>query len=427
MRKAWPFLALLCLLLTGCRVRMLPPGVPADTYLTPPATSEPEPVELPEQPEEPEQPEQTPEAPRSEKLPPAPQAQRPEPLEEAQRQEPAPEAPIDPNAQPTQPDPEAAQAQPAGTPVQAPAGAAVLEEEPSPGLRVTYDPNGGDGAPVSTTVQPGQPYGPQPAVTRAAHSFSGWWTEPEGGAQVLPETVVTAEQPHTLYAHWQKKAAATVTFDGNGGRVKAKDAERARAAGDALGELPTPLREGYTFLGWFSAPEGGEQALPETVCSGEDLTLYAQWQYDPFAFWTFTLQNRTQQVYLCQQAAIYFESAPGVTARVCPLITATGSQNVAENRDDPNVTDDWVLAKKPAVVLAQVAALPDSAARASLSARFPSQRIVLVTQEALSDGAAGLYARLALAQALYPDWYSDIDLSVVAQELGVANIPIDLS
>lgn len=42
--------------------------------------------------------------------------------------------------------------------------------------------------------------------------------------------------------------------------------------------LPTPTRDGYQFDGWFTDPEGGEQApdgtlMPEPV----DLTLYAHW------------------------------------------------------------------------------------------------------------------------------------------------------
>ena len=36
---------------------------------------------------------------------------------------------------------------------------------------------------------------------------------------------------------------------------------------------------------------------------------------------------------------------------------------------------------------------------------------------------AGLYARLALAKALYGDWYVDVDLETVASELGILQIP----
>ena len=60
-----------------------------------------------------------------------------------------------------------------------------------------------------------------------------------------------------------------------------------------------------------------------------------------------------------------------------------------------------------------------------MAARFPEQKIVVVTRQAVSgDEASMLYARLALAKELYSDWYTDVDLSVVANELGVSGTVI---
>ena len=191
-----------------------------------------------------------------------------------------------------------------------------------------------------------------------------------------------------------------------------------------------PLREGYDFNGWWTQIEGGEQILPETVFSGtDDQTVYAHWTYDPLAFWTFTLQNKTQQIYLCQQISIYFETeTDGVTQQYCDLITATGSFNIAENRDDPNITDDWVQAKKPQVVLKCADLSQAASIRASAQARFPEQQIILVSPSALwGDEATMLYAKLALAKQLYGDWYTDVDLAKATQELNVRSIPISFS
>lgn len=247
------------------------------------------------------------------------------------------------------------------------------EEAPASGVTATYDSNGGDNPPVSTVVTVGP--------------------------------------------------ASTVFFDGSGGRVKSRDASREVNEGDILGTLPTPLREGYRFDGWFTLPEGGERVSEETVYTGsEDWTLYAHWTYDPYEFWSFTLRNRTQQIFMCQQVSIYFETkADHVTAQSCSLITAIGAQNVAENREDVNVTDDWVLGKRPQVVVKEADSLENAAQlQAAVSARFPEQKVVLVTSGGLGGSAQGLYARLALAKALYGDWYTDVDLSVVAAELEVA-------
>ena len=66
---------------------------------------------------------------------------------------------------------------------------------------------------------------------------------------------------------------------------------------------------------------------------------------------------------------------------------------------------------------------PD-AVRQAVQQRFPEQEVLVVSSAALGDGAEGLYARLALAKHLYPDWYGDVDLDTVAAELGVTDIPI---
>lgn len=53
--------------------------------------------------------------------------------------------------------------------------------------------------------------------------------------------------------------------------------------------LPTPVRTGYNFLGWFDAPEDGNQIIPTTVTNkdgtfnnayviSEDKTFYAHWE-----------------------------------------------------------------------------------------------------------------------------------------------------
>ena len=53
--------------------------------------------------------------------------------------------------------------------------------------------------------------------------------------------------------------------------------ERTNADGK-LSSLPTPIMEGYTFNGWFTDIVGGDAIVAgETVFSGEEATVYAQW------------------------------------------------------------------------------------------------------------------------------------------------------
>lgn len=305
-------------------------------------------------------------------------------------------------------------------------GAGLLEDTAENSVTVTYDANGGDTGAVSASVRAGEPYGVQPEAARRGYAFDGWWTGRDGGERVMPETVVTQTEDHTLYAHWRERGGWSVTFDGNGGRVKSKQVHMELSEGERFGELPVPLREGYDFLGWYTAPEDGEEITGERVFDGgRDLTLYAHWAYNPYAFWSFTLGNRTQQVYLCQQASLYFEAEQdNVTWPSCPLISATGSLNIAEDRAEAATTDDWVRGKRPKAVVKCVDGAGRDAARQALSARFPEQEVILVTPAALGSGNEALYAQLALAKHLYGDWYADVELNLAAEELGVTELPI---
>jgi len=70
-------------------------------------------------------------------------------------------------------------------------------------------------------------------------------------------------------------ATFTVTFDPGEGTTPA--ASKTVTYGQTYGELPTPTRSGYAFLGWFT--QGGTQVLgTDTVSITADTTLYAHWE-----------------------------------------------------------------------------------------------------------------------------------------------------
>ena len=54
----------------------------------------------------------------------------------------------------------------------------------------------------------------------------------------------------TLYAQWAVNKYK-VTFDANGGETVSET--KTLGYGSKYGNLPTTTREGYTFLGWFTA------------------------------------------------------------------------------------------------------------------------------------------------------------------------------
>ncbi len=68
---------------------------------------------------------------------------------------------------------------------------------------VSFDPNGGTVAESSRVVPCGQVIGTLPVPKRDFHTFVGWFTEPDGGTQVLADSTNATATSLTLYAHWK--------------------------------------------------------------------------------------------------------------------------------------------------------------------------------------------------------------------------------
>ena len=158
------------------------------------------------------------------------------------------------------------------------AGDATIYAHWSPiAYKLTYDVNGGDpleSTETEKTITYGSAYGDLVTPTRTGHTFLGWFTAAEDGEQVTAETICTGDA--TIYGHWSP-IACKLTYDVNGGDpLETAAAEKTITYGSAYGDLVTPTRTGYTFLGWFTAAEGGEQVTAETICTG-DATIYAHW------------------------------------------------------------------------------------------------------------------------------------------------------
>ena len=125
----------------------------------------------------------------------------------------------------------------------------------------TFNANGGVGGTAKT-----QDYGTAlsaPTVTREGYTFTGWTPS-------VPSTVPAENKTYT--AQWRINSY-TVTFDAQGG---AGGGTVARNHGAALGELPVPTRDGFSFDGWFTAASGGTAVSSGTVITGV-ATFYAHW------------------------------------------------------------------------------------------------------------------------------------------------------
>lgn len=90
----------------------------------------------------------------------------------------------------------------------------------------------------------------------------------------------------TFVAQWWP----IVTFDANGGAWSSGEAMHYVKITDKVAAESTPVRNGYTFLGWYTAADGGDRADFEEEVYGPK-TLYAHWAKN--AAVTFRIVNGT--------------------------------------------------------------------------------------------------------------------------------------
>lgn len=153
--------------------------------------------------------------------------------------------------------------------------------EAKAGILVSFDTAGGSPAPADIPVTFGAAYGTLPTVTKTGSDFLGWYTALTGGTKVTDKTIVENQANHTLYARWDTKLYG-VYFDPSDGAVNLMDWEgKYIEEGKAYGTLPVAARDGYEFLGWFTAAAGGTQVTEDTIvplgATSAPHTLYARW------------------------------------------------------------------------------------------------------------------------------------------------------
>ena len=111
-----------------------------------------------------------------------------------------------------------------------------------------------------------------PCIDAGVNSYVAGATDLDGNARIVNGKVDIGCYEYQGGAVVTKCA---VTFDAVGGTVEWTKGEVVK--GVAVGALPTATREGYEFLGWFTAAVGGTQVTAATVVT-EDVTFYAQWR-----------------------------------------------------------------------------------------------------------------------------------------------------
>ena len=148
---------------------------------------------------------------------------------------------------------------------------------------VLFNANGGVTPVESIVALSDVALGDLPTPTREYYTFDGWFTDASGGTQVTSETRFARTDDLPLYAHWTLNSFI-VHFDAAGGST---DTSELRAyCGKALGELPIPSRDYYTFDGWYTSTTGGTKVTESnTYYSANDMTVYAHWIINATSDW----------------------------------------------------------------------------------------------------------------------------------------------
>ena len=93
------------------------------------------------------------------------------------------------------------------------------------------------------------------------------------------------------------RTAFTVTFEANGGTVDTSSRSTYTFGKLPMPLLPTPVRDGYTFEGWFTDATGGTEVTIDHVFTS-DTTIYAQWSDSTSTTYTVTYTDGVDGVEL---------------------------------------------------------------------------------------------------------------------------------
>lgn len=141
---------------------------------------------------------------------------------------------------------------------------------------VTFDPQGGTVSPQTIKTNTSGRLGKIPVPILPGYNFIGWFTNLDAQGDKI-DPAYTFERDMTVYAAWEQAAEdqITITFNPMSGVVFPESINI--RPGTAIGPLPRPSRDGFTFVGWFTVKVVGGQAISASTIFHESTEIYARW------------------------------------------------------------------------------------------------------------------------------------------------------
>lgn len=154
----------------------------------------------------------------------------------------------------------------------------LINQWMDPVYTVTYNANGGSGAPKADPKHNNIPLRLSSTVpTRTGYTFKGWATSSTGSVAYKAGASYTSNSSRTLYAVWEKETY-TLSFDANGGESAPVSMTAQYNTAIILSNL-APEREGYDFAGWATSAASSPSYQPgASVTLTKNTTLYAVWK-----------------------------------------------------------------------------------------------------------------------------------------------------
>lgn len=154
-----------------------------------------------------------------------------------------------------------------------------------PTYTVSYNANGGSGAPSSQTKQHDITLTlSSTKPTRDGYEFAGWGTSAtDTGVKYSAGGQYTENSNITLYAIWTNAAKLTINYNANGGSgAPVSQTHLINTTSKISGAKPT--RDKYVFLGWSTSSSATSatyiadgQYTNNSFTDGATVTLYAVW------------------------------------------------------------------------------------------------------------------------------------------------------
>jgi uncharacterized repeat protein (TIGR02543 family) len=155
---------------------------------------------------------------------------------------------------------------------------------------VSFDANGGSGAPSSQTKWHGTTLTlSSTKPTRSGYTFVGWGTSASDTSKDYDAGGnYTANAADTLYAIWKKTIKLTYNANNGSGAPSAQEQTIYNATTSYKFTISStkPTRTGYTFLGWStsSTATSSSYAAGGSITLSDSDTLYAVWKVNSYTY-----------------------------------------------------------------------------------------------------------------------------------------------